>query len=249
MVSTVWAGEIVLVGKYRGKDVYVQNPYNADKNSYCTSAVYVNDRQVQDYPTASAFTIDLSHLAMGDLVVLRIEHSNECVPKVVNPQVLKEDEGFEFMLEQVDNNSVSWNTKGELPDGKFTVEQMDSTKLKWNVIKEVAGKGGDETNQYSMAPAHYEGENQYRIKYTDHLGVEIYSLKLIYTYTDDPIQFSPKTKVTSKIKLSRSTPYTISDMNGNVVKEGSGKVIMVQDLKRGLYYLNIQNRSERFIKQ
>ena len=153
------------------------------------------------------------------------------------------------MLEQVDNNSVSWNTKGELPDGKFTIEQMDSTKVKWNMIKEVAGKGGEETNQYSMAPTHLEGENQYRIKYTDHLGVEIYSLKLFYTYTDNPVQFSPKTKVTSKIKLSREIPYTISDMNGNVVKEGTGKTIMVQDLKRGLYYLNIQNRSERFIKQ
>jgi hypothetical protein len=249
VVSSVSAGEIVLVGKYRGKDIYVQNPYNADKDSYCTSAVYVNDRQVQDYPTASAFTIDLSYLAMGDLVVLRIEHNNECVPKVVNPQVLKEGEGFEFMLEQVGNNSISWNTKGELPDGKFMVEQMDSTKLKWNVIKEMAGKGGDETNQYSIAPTHFEGENQYRIKYTDHEGAEFSSLKLMYTYTDNPVQFSPKTQVTSKIKLSRSIPYTITDMDGNLVKEGNGKVIMVQDLKRGLYFLNIQNRSERFIKQ
>ena len=248
VMSSSWAGEIVLVGKYKGKDVYVQNPYNADKDSYCTSAVYVNDRLVQDYPTASAFTVDLSHLAMGDLVVLRIEHSNECVPKVVNPRVLKEDEGFEFMLEQVDNNSISWNTKGETLEGKFIIEQMDSVKIQWNVIKEVSAKGNTETNQYSVAPDHFEGENQYRIKYTDSEGKEAYSLKLTFTYTDDPVQFSPRTKVSNKIKLSRSIPYSISDMDGNKIKEGNGKVIMVQDLKRGLYYLNIQNRSERFIK-
>ncbi len=249
LVSTVWAGEIVLVGKYKGKDVYVQNPYNTDKESYCTKAVYVNDRKVQDYPEASAYTIDLSHLAMGDLVVLRIEHSDDCKPKVVNPQVLTGEEGFEFMLEQVDNNSISWNTKGELAEGKFTIEQMDSTKVKWNIIKEVAGKGDSEANQYSIAPTHYEGQNQYRIKYTDQEGGEVYSIKLTFTYTDDPVQFSPKTKVTNKIKLSRKIPYNITDMNGNTVKEGTGKVIMVQDLRRGLYYLNIQNRSERFIKQ
>lgn len=249
MMYSVWAGEIVLVGKYKGKDVYVQNPYDAQKQTYCTSAVYVNDRKVQDYPKASAYTIDLSYLNMGDLVVLRIEHSDDCKPKVVNPQVLTKEVGFGFMLEQVDNNSVSWNTKGELPGGKFTIEQMDTTKVKWNVIKEVAGKGSLETNQYSISPSHFEGENQYRIKYTDHVGVAAYSVKLLFTYTDDPVQFSPRTQVTTRIKLSRRIPYTITDMDGIVVKKDTGKVIMVQDLKRGLYYLNIQNRSERFIKQ
>ena len=249
MMSPAWAGEIVLVGKYKGKDVYVQNPYDADKQTYCTSAVYVNDRKVQDYPEASAYTIDLSHLAMGDLVVLRIEHSDDCKPKVVNPQVLTHEAGFEFMLEQVDNNSISWNTKGETPEGTFIVEQKDSVKVKWYIIKEVAGKGASESNQYSIAPEHFEGENQYRVKYTDVDGKQYSSVKLLFTYTDDPVQYSPRTKVTNKIKLSRSIPYSITDMNGNKVKEGNGKVIMVQDLKRGLYFLNIQNRSERFIKQ
>ena len=247
--STVWAGEIILIGKYHGKDIYVQNPYDDKKNSYCTSAVFVNDRQVQDYPTALAFTVDLSHLSIGDLVVLRIEHSNDCAPKVVNPQVLKEKEGFEFLLEQVDNNSVSWNTKGELPGGKFVLEQLDSIGNNWSKIKEIGGKGIGENNQYSISPDHYEGINQYRVKYIGHDSKESYSLKLTYTYTTDPVLFTPKTKVTNKITLSREAPYTISDMNGNKVKEGTDKVIMVQDLKRGLYYLNIQNRSERFIKQ
>ncbi len=249
LTLSTWAGEIVLVGKYKGKDVYVQNPYDSDKETYCTSAVFVNDRKVQDYPEASAYTIDLSHLAMGDLVVLRIEHSDDCKPKVVNPHVLTQDSGFEFMLEQVDNNSISWNTKGETPEGKFIVEQKDSVSTQWNIIIEVPAKGASESNQYSIAPTHFEGENQYRVKYTDSEGKEAYSVKLAFTYTDDPVQFSPKTKVTSKIKLSRAIPYSITDMNGNTVKEGQGKVIMVQDLKRGLYFLNIQNRSERFIKQ
>lgn len=248
-MSTLWAGEIVLVGKYKGKDVYVQNPYDDKKQTYCTIAVFVNDRKVQDYPEASAYTIDLSYLNMGDLVVLRIEHSDECKPKVVNPQVLTHDLGFEFMLEQVGNNSISWNTKGELPEGKFEIEQLDTLGLNWNIIRETVGKGSIETNQYSVSPNHHDGENQYRIKYTDSEGVEAYSLKLLFTYTQDPVQFSPRIKVTSKIKLSREIPYNITDMNGNIVKEGTGKVIMVQDLKRGLYFLNIQNRSERFVKQ
>lgn len=238
-----------MVGKYKGKDVYVQNPYDVDKQTYCTSAVFVNDRKVQDYPEASAYTIDLSHLAMGDLVVLRIEHSDDCKPKVVNPQVLTHETGFEFMLEQVDNNSISWNTKGEIPDGMFIVEQKDSVKTQWNTIKEIPGKGASESNQYSIAPPHFEGENQYRVKYTGVDGEQYSSVKLVFTYTYDPVQYSPKTKVSNKIKLSRAIPYSITDMNGNKVKEGNGKVIMVQDLKRGLYFLNIQNRSERFIKQ
>ena len=249
MGTTIWAGEIILMGKYKGSNVYVQNPYDVNKDAYCTSAVFVNDRKVQDYPEALAYTIDLSHFNIGDLVVLRIVHSDHCRPKVVNLQVLTYEEGFEFILEQVNNNSISWNTKGESPEGKFIVEQLHPKKHTWKAIKEVKGKGMGETNQYSIVPTHYDGENEYRIKYLAQKDVEVYSTKLLFTYTNNPVQFKPKTKVMNTIVLSEEIPYSISDMNRNKVKEGIGKVIMVHDLKPGLYYLHIQNRSERFIKQ
>ena len=242
-----FGGELVLKGKYNGKNIFVRNPYNNETESFCTNKVFVNDRLIFDGPQLSAYQVDLSHLNLGDLVVIRVEYKNDCEPVVLNPQAISFTTGFQYITAQADNNSLLWSTKGELPQGSFEIEQL-RVKKGWTVMNHVEGKGEQHNNQYSIAPNHFPGDNRYRIKYTSHDGTEYYSVEFAFTSSEDPITFSPET-VTTKITLSKPTEYFITDMNGNEIIKGKGNEISLQDLRPGLYYLNIENRAERFIKK
>ncbi|MDH5367483.1 MAG: T9SS type A sorting domain-containing protein [Cyclobacteriaceae bacterium] len=246
--NVLLAGELVLKGQYSGKNIFVRNPYNNITKSFCTNKIFVNDRLIFDSPMLTAFQVDLSYLKLGDLVVLRIEYKDDCEPVVLNPQALSFTSGFQFITAQSDNNSIHWSSKGELPNGRFEIEQLIKKKKEWKVVNTVTAKGQLNNNQYSIAPNHYPGDNHYRLKYIDREGKEFYSVEFVFTSTDEPITFTPET-VTLKITLSKTTDYVISDMNGNEILKGKGKEIFVQDLKAGLYYLNIENRAERFVKK
>ena len=245
--NVAFGGELVLKGKYNGKNVFVRNPYNAETEEFCTINVYVNDRLILEGPQLSAFQIDLSYLNQGALVVVRIEYRDDCQPVVMNPTVLSFNAGFQFLSSHSDNNSINWTTIGELPGGEYQLEQLFK-KGGWKTIKSFEAKGAMNINQYSIEPNHFPGENHYRVGYKDSNGNQYYSVEIMYTSTDDPITFSPEI-VTTSISLSKATQYAILDMNDNEIRKGSGKEIELQDLRPGEYYLFIENRKERFVKQ
>lgn len=246
--TVAYSGEIVLSGTYMGKSVFVQNPFNHSLNAFCTEAVYVNDRKFFDAPQISAFKIDLSHLKMNDLVIIRIIFSDGCQPRVVNPHVIQSRSDFKFITSQSDNSSISWTTAGELPEGQFVVEQYHADKGKWESFKSIRARGAQEANQYVIGAMHQAGENRYRIRYEAPGGVVTYSVEVAYTSTYQPITFYPAI-ATTKITLSDTTTYAIIDSYGKLVKKGEGREIMVYDLNPGEYYLDIQNRKERFVKR
>ena len=243
----VWAGEIVLFGEYQGKNVFVQNPYHRSASTFCTTSVFVNDRLVLDSPKVSAFKIDLSYLKIKDLVVIRIEHLEGCRPTIINPQVLQPVEDFRFLGTEVDNNSIRWITAGEREEGIFEVEKRVGEEG-WQVIHKTKTKRGLRDNLYAVSATHTKGQNQYRVKYEGESGSLLYSLEVYYTHTDSLITFQPQI-VTSQITLSDSTGYQIVDFLGKVIKKGQGREILLLELKPGEYYLEIQDRREKFIKR
>lgn len=246
--APLYSGEIVLSGTYQGKSVFVQNPFNHSTNAFCTKEVFVNDRKLFVAPQISAFKIDLTHLQLNDLVVIRITFDDGCMPRVVNPQVIQTPERFQFVSSQSDNQAISWSTAGEVPGGQFVIERYAPGRKQWEVVRSLLSKGQMGTNQYAVQANHHKGENRYRIRYEDPEGVVIYSVELDYTSTESPITFYPLV-ATTKLTLSDSTSYTITDYYGKLVKEGEGKEIMVSELGPGEYYLNIQNRKEKFVKK
>ena len=58
---------------------------------------------------------------------------------------------------------------------------------------------------------------------------------------------SPK-KVVNVINLSQNAHYEILDANGISLIKGSGVQISIANLKVGEYYINIDNRTEKFTK-
>lgn len=247
-VSAATGGELVLSGAYTGKPVFVQNPFNHSQNAFCALEVYVNDRKLFDAPQISAFKIDLSYLRINDLVVIRITFSDGCRPRIVNPDVIQPRDDFRFISSQADHSSVSWTTAGEIPGGQFIVEKYDSKGDEWQVFRSIMGRGDQRQNQYSEDAEHQSGENKYRIRYESPDGNIFYSVEVVYASTVQPVTFYPEI-VTSKITLSDSTSYTITDAAGKLIKRGEGTEITVSELNPGEYFLNIQNRKERFVKK
>jgi hypothetical protein len=224
----------------------VQNPLSGDKINFCTTEVYLNESLINTAPKTSAFVIDLSHLQVGDPVFIKIVHKEECVPKIINPQVIRSKSKFKFLNVVADALSIHWSTAGELPYGKYFVEHYRNDE--WINIKTLNGKGSFDANQYSIKPEHHSGDNKYRIKYVQNDDKIFFSRVFDYFNDVEPISFSP-TLVIDKITLSRESAYSVVDSYGNKIAQGRGQVIDLDNLKEGLYFLHVDNREEKFVKK
>jgi hypothetical protein len=240
------AGELILNGMYQGKNLYVQNPFASNMKDFCTSEVFVNDKLVSSNLRTSAYEIDLSHLKLNDPVVVRIAHKDDCEPKIINPQVIRVQTNFQFLSSTADDNYLYWSTKGEKPNGKYFIEQFINNK--WIIISTINNKGETDLNQYTVSSNHNSGNNKYRIKLLQQDGLIFYSKEINFVSNEEPVTFFP-TRVNDKITLSRETTYEVLDAYGNQITKGKGKEIMLKELTSGLYYLNIDNRTEKFIKK
>ena len=240
-------GNISLNGVYKGKNLYVQNPFTGNMQDFCTKDVFINGEKKMANIQSSAYEIDLSFLKMGDPVMVKITHSTDCKPKVLNPQVIRNDQNnFHFLSFNVADNKITWSTKGESGGSKHFVQQF--TRGQWINIKEVKAKGLPTKSEYTASITHHNGLNKYRVKYLDVHGKVIYSHIGEFNSSEEDITFYPS-RVSSSITLSRATDYEVMDSFGNVVKKGKGAKIDCVDLKSGVYYLNMHNQTEKFLKK
>ena len=238
--------EYTTTGEYQGKNIYVQNPLSTDRINFCTSEVYLNEKLINSSPKTSAFVIDLSHLNIGDPVFIKIVHKDGCIPKIINPQVIRSKSKFQFLNVFADALSIHWSTTGELPYGKFFVEHYKNKK--WVNIQTLNGKGAFDANQYTIKPEHHTGDNKYRIKHVQNDNKIFFSRVFDYFHDVEPISFFP-TLVVDKITLSRESDYAVVDSYGNQITEGKGQVIDLNNLKEGLYFLYVDNREGKFVKK
>ncbi len=246
LLQPAMAGEMILSGVYRGKNLFVQNPFSPDNQNYCVEEVFINEVKKMSGIRQSAFEIDLSHLEMQDEVTVRIMYKDGCVPKIINPQALRPSDSFQFGNVTVNQKSLDWTTIGETPGYIYYAEQFVNGS--WLPIKRLEAKntGG---GIYSLPVTHYKGENKYRVKAQNNETHNIlYSRVATFDPKEDLITFYPK-NVASKITLSRAAVYEISDVKGKLIKKGKGAEITLADLKTGMYYLKINNRTEKFFKK
>lgn len=251
-VTVAWnsvAGVIILEGVYQGKNLYVQNPFAGSGVGFCTFEVTINGDISTDEISSSAFEIDFSNysLKLGDRVTVKINHHNDCRPKVLNPEVLEPKSTFEIVNISVDRDGVlKWKSKNETGELDYVVEQFRWNK--WVKVGEVKGKGKVDEQNYSYQVKPHSGENTFRVKQTDYTNKPRYGPSV--KYTDDaitPITFSPR-KVKKILIFSHETMFEVYDAYGNIVKKGFANQIDVLNLDKGIYYLNYDSKSERFIK-
>jgi hypothetical protein len=243
------AGTIVLEGNYQGKNLYVQNPFAGSGVGFCTYEVTVNGDVTTDEINSSAFEVDFTNfqLQIGEKVVVAIKHKDDCRPKVLNPEVLKPKSTFEVTLMKVNKDGVlEWQTKSETGKLSFVVEQFRWNK--WIKIGEVEGKGVDVVSDYSFQTTPHSGENQFRVKQVDYTGKPRYSKPARYRSMGVEITFGP-VKVRDIITFSMATMFEIYDSYGNIVKKGYANTVDVSNLSKGIYYLNFDNQTDKFVKK
>lgn len=240
------ATSTIFTGTYQGKNVHVQNPLLENKKDYCVEEVYLNKNLLEIKTNTAVFEINLSKLQVGDSVNIEIKHSSSCLPKLLNPHVIKVNSAFKFLTFKVSNTNITWQTKGEKTTAKFYIEQFLNGN--WVAVHELQAQGLSTQNEYVHHEFHCSGLNKYRIKYEEKDGPVFYSQIVEFLSRKPKVNFYPK-RITSIVKFSREVAYEVIDKEGGSVKKGYGNEIDMSELKEGMYYLHFDNRRERVLKK
>jgi len=235
--------QIIHEGHYQGKNLYVQNPFAGSGVGFCVIKVTVNGDVTTDQIGSSAFEIDFSNLnlAVGDPVTVKIVHKLDCLPKVLNPEVLRPRSTFETKSIAVGSDRVlKWKTSGEQGKLTYIIEQYRWNK--WIKVGEVEGSGSAGDNAYDFKVTPHSGENKFRVKQIDYTGKPRISPSA--NYNDPSVPEIQMASVKSKaLEFTGETLFEIFDTYGNLVKKGFGMNINVDNLKKGLYYVNFDSKT------
>lgn len=246
--------DLSLEGRYQGKSLFVQNPEDEDGFGYCVTKVTINGNPIIESVQKPAFEIgfDDLNLKIGDPVFIVLEHGPGCKPKVLNPEVLLPKSTFEIQTMSVSPaGDLNFKTTNEAGILTFVVEQFRWNK--WVVIGEINGKGTPELNEYKFKVTPHSGKNTIRVIQVDHSGKKRVSESVSFTNTtiNEPNFFPKKVKDVIKFTaqgITIETRYEIFDAYGNIVKKGIASEIDCENLRKGAYYINYDNKSEKFIK-
>lgn len=247
--SWSFASEIVIEGIFQGKNLYVMNPFTSSGVGFCVFEVTINGKTSTDEINSSAFEIDLSvfQFNIGDKIVVDIKHKDNCIPKVLNPEVLKPKSTFTVSLIEVGKDgTLSWMTTGEAGKLTYVVEQYRWNK--WVKVGEIDGKGTPSSNSYSAKVSPHSGNNKFRVKQVDYTKKPRYSTEANYKSMAPAVSITSK-KYEAEITFSGETMYEIYDYYGNLALKGVGDKVNISGLKKGDYFINFDNTMDQFKKK
>jgi hypothetical protein len=242
------AAEIVLTGKYFGKNIYVENKISSSGVGFCVIEVRVNGEVTTDEINSSAFQIELDqrNLKYGQDVKIQIIHRDDCAPRVINAEVLNATPSFQTLEFKVDEaGQLTFVTKGENGPLDFKIEQFKWNK--WVEVGSIQGKGTTEKNTYTSKVILVPGENKFRIKQIGNNGKKLYSPEA------KVLAFISKVNMTHNkskdlIEFDRETQYEVFNVYGNIVMKGISKSIDIKSLAKGNFIINYDNTYGEFKK-
>ena len=243
------ASVLILEGKFQNKNIFIQNSFGANGVGFCATEIKVNGKITTDEVNSSAFEIDLAamNIKPGQKVVIEISHKSDCMPVVLNPEVLKPRPTFEVVNMNINASGIlKWTAKNESGPLPYVVEQFKWNK--WVYVGEVQGVGNPENHDYSFQIATHSGENKFRVKQVG-LGAtpKVSSAVIINSGIDKPSFMI--TKNNKEIQYTIETAFEIYDAFGTVVKKGFGKTSNIESLSKGKYYLCYDNQVAEFEKK
>ncbi len=249
MVTFCKAGVLVVEGKFQNKNLYIQNSFGTNGVGFCATEIRVNGVVTTDDVNSSAFEIDLAamNIKIGQRVTIEISHKSDCIPVVLNPEVLKPRPTFEVVSMNINPSDIlKWTSKNESGALPYIIEQFKWNK--WVFVGEVQGIGSAEPHDYSFQVTTHSGENKFRIKQAG-LGVapKTSSSVILNSLKEKPTFVI--TKDSKMIQYSYETNYEVYDVFGTVVKKGFGKDTSIDNLKKGKYYLCYDNQVTEFDKK
>ena len=240
-------GILILEGHYQGKNVYIQSNYGTDGIGFCVYEVKVNGAVTTDELNSRTFEIDLASFGykIGTSILIRIKYKKGCNIHILNPSVLLPKSTYEIEKIAISSKGLlTWSTKNEAGKLTFIVQQFRWNK--WVTIGEVDGKGTSSLHKYRFQSSPHSGENKLRVKQTGTSGKPRYSKSAKYISKSPEISFEQDDEA-KKIIFSGKTLFEMYDSVGNILKKGYTKKINITDLKKGLFYLNYDNKSVNIV--
>jgi len=227
--------EKTLVGVYQGEPIFIQNPYQSEKNQFCVAAVYVNDRKVDLNYRLSALKVDFKGTDLFTPVSIKITYRDSlCSPEFVNPRAVFFHTSYKFLSIELSDSALYWTTEGERETGIYTVEKLQDGI--WIDQEVVSAEAKFEFTEYIHYPQFEEGPNKYRIKYDFGNGRYLYSSEVEYEHYPDPVEFEPF-NTNNKLTLSRSAYYEVFNQKSELVLSGTGIEVDVRYLRPGDYVI------------
>jgi hypothetical protein len=247
------AGKLSIEGKYQGKNVFLYNPNDGSGFGFCITKIYVNGDILPASLNSTSVTVNLTALkmAIGEPVFLVIHYGDDCLPKILNPEVLLPKSTFVInSIVASSGGELKWSTSGEAGKLNYIIEQYKWDK--WVAVGEVQGEGDAGLNSYSFTLTPHSGKNEVRVSQVDNSLKKRSSKSVLFVSAIGKVSKSP-TKVKDFISMKSNgvdveTYYEVFDAYGNILKSGKGAKVDCRKLVNGLYYLNFDNTTEKFIK-
>ncbi|MEQ8713038.1 MAG: hypothetical protein RIC80_08465 [Cyclobacteriaceae bacterium] len=238
--------ELQVTGVYQGKSIFVQNPLFVERSESCVTRITVNNVPLRLDYKSSALEVNFSDKELYVPVTVVVKHQPDCTPKILNEDAIRFHSAFSFTQLLLNDTALYWKTKGERMNSKFTVEKLFFDG--WEYDQELPSEGKFEGAEYSVFPDLKEGVNKFRIKYEVPIaGRYLFSEELEHVYYPEPIRIFPLT-VTRTLNINRVADYEISTPEGYTILTGRGKVIELERLRRGEYFITVENTIEKFTK-
>ncbi|MFM6934147.1 MAG: T9SS type A sorting domain-containing protein [Flavobacteriales bacterium] len=242
-----------LEGAYQEKNLVVYNPPQADGFGFCVTKVLVNGEILPAAIQSAHFEINfnLFQLKKADHVFVVLEHAPGCQPRFLNPEVLLPKSTFQCTAITADKSGlIHWTTTEESGSLDFIVEQFRWNR--WVEVGQVKGKGTKQANSYQFQITPHSGKNQVRVSQVDNSGSKRSSGITYFQSGLSSPKISP-TKVRDNLYFKAGgnevkSKYEVYDAYGNLLKVGFASMVDCRNLVSGVYFINFDNQTEKFIK-
>lgn len=234
---------LTVEGTYQGKNIYVQNPYNDDTESYCVTEVRVNGEDLGANINSAAFEIKLNRLGLelGDPVKIEISHHDDCRPKILGNSLTHVNRTLRIEPASLKNGILRWKEDTDLRS--YRIEQY-----RWNkwVKVDVTINNPDDEGYYSavLDGDLHSGTNTFRVAAENGNGIKAFSNNLTAQSPAEPVTYEVR-KDEQLLVFSAETKYELFDATGELAQVGKSTQIDLSDLSSGDYYLNFDNYNSK----
>jgi len=241
--------ELHIKGVYTGSNVYVVNPFTKTDHSFSIQTISINNIDYLEDIKSSAFEIDLNQMGfkLGDELHFCIKYKDSIAPSIINLEAIQAKSSFKIKEALIDKNQfLKWKCSNEIGSLPFFVQQYRWNK--WITIGQLRGIGTSGINHYQIKVHPHSGENIYRIHQIDSTKKPRYSDTIRYKSRTRPV-YLVSSIVKEELKFSAPTQFEIYDLFGNIIFDGFGKQVRLDDLLIGKYYVNFDNKLGEFTKE
>ncbi len=237
--AVAFSQNIQVSGVYYGKNIFVSNP-SIGNGGFCIDSILINQAISNFALPSNAIEIDFSLLNIQPQTAVEIAlyHKKGCKPKIENPDAIKPHSIFSIESPKVNKNHVlTWKISGKPPIDSIIIEQYKWKR--WVVVGKLPNNL--DSPEYSFQISPHSGANLFRV-----CLASVCSVAAKYNSVVKPLTILENKP--AHLLFSGETFFELFDNKGKQLLSGDGKELNWQNLPKGEYWINYDNKSEKVVK-